>query len=559
MSDTVSLVQSIEEIQFISKNNKKKIVFLPLNLSAQLYCIKNKIEFIDPLKIISKNFHRDTIKSSKKLIDQIQYQDIKSESLQKELKAFVRFRFHSIAFLLEIVEQLVKQKKCEELLLSGWDTYYNQFSEKNYFISYILQNLVENIKITTIENISYKNHSSFTQNQFDFSNTPKNKEEKYILMTNLGYNFFRIVLFLKTKNQKILVPFAEGISLIKRLIYRILGVRFLKLEKKPAIKNEQINLPILNFDYKGKDLSKILNFRIMQEKINIINLLNKSRAIDKLFNEIGIKIVITNVTKGIFGYFVDAASSHKINTICIPHGTLTKNFDEFDAIYKETIAEGVTSKNAHYNISQSNISKNFFALHAKNFKQIIDGGNMIFSKENENRKKNNKILFAVTLKNFESIQLCGVEMYYEFVDNLFFLEKFSRKYNYEILIKLHPSAYSQIEMLKKIFTKLQFSKKKISSTFKNILATISFSSTVIEDSLNSNCPVILLDRWKRYKHCDAEENCTTKDSPIYYVNDEENLAKCLQTIKLSNNINFKKCVTSSNYRKNINDFFKNFF
>ena len=57
-------------------------------------------------------------------------------------------------------------------------------------------------------------------------------------------------------------------------------------------------------------------------------------------------IVITNVTKGIFGYFVDAASSYKINTICIPHGTLTKNFDEFDAIYKETIAEGVTSKNA---------------------------------------------------------------------------------------------------------------------------------------------------------------------------------------------------------------------
>ena len=26
-------------------------------------------------------------------------------------------------------------KKCEELLLSGWDTYYDQFSEKNYFIS----------------------------------------------------------------------------------------------------------------------------------------------------------------------------------------------------------------------------------------------------------------------------------------------------------------------------------------------------------------------------------------------------------------------------------------
>ena len=240
MPNIVSLVQSIEETQFIIKKNKRKIVFIPLNLSVQLYCIKNKIEFIDPLNIISKNFHWDTIKSSKKLIDQIQYQDIKSESLQKELKAFVRFRFHSIAFLLEIVEQLLKLKKCEELLLSGWDTYYDQFSEKNYFISYIVQNLIKNIKITTIENISYKNHSSLTQNHFYFSNTPKNKEEKYILMTNLGYNFFRIVLFLKTKNQKILVPFVDGISFLKRLIYRILGVRFLKLERLPASKMNQL-------------------------------------------------------------------------------------------------------------------------------------------------------------------------------------------------------------------------------------------------------------------------------------------------------------------------------
>ena len=143
-------------------------------------------------------------------------------------------------------------------------------------------------------------------------------------------------------------------------------------------------------------------------------------------------------------------------------------------------------------------------------------------------------------------------MYYEFIDNLFFLEKFSRKYNYEILIKLHPSAYSQIEMLKKIFTKLQFSKKKISSTFKNILATISFSSTVIEDSLNSNCPVILLDRWKRYQHCEAETNPNKKNSAVYYINDEAGLIKCIKTIKASKKINFSDYVSLNNYNININ-------
>ncbi len=559
MSNIVSLVQSIEEIQFIIKNTKRKIIFLPLNLSAQLYCIQNKIEFIDPLKIISKNFHKETIKSSKKLINQILYKDIKFDSLQKELKAFVRFRFHSIALILELVDQLVRLKKCEEILLSGWDTYYDQFSEKNYFISYIVSNLIDKIKITTIEKISYKNYSKSIQNKFYFSNIPQNKDKKYILMTNLGYNFFRIVLFLKFKNQKILVPFAEGISFLKRLIYKILGVTFLKLERLPVKKTDLIELPILDFSYKGKNLSKILNLRILQEKINIINLLNKSKAVDKLYNEIGIKLVITNVTKGIFGYFVDAANKYKINSICIPHGTLSKNFDEFDAIYKDTIAEGVTSKNAEYIISQSNISKNFFENRANDFKQIINCGNMIFTKKKENKKKNKKLLYAVTIKNFESIQLCGVEMYYEFIDNLFFLEKFSRKNNYKFLVKLHPSAYGQIDILKKVFTKLEFSKEKISSAFDNILATISFSSTVIEDSLNSGCPVILLDRWKRYKHCEAEENLTTKDSAIYYVNNEENLAKCLETINLSYKINFKKYVPLSNYKKNINYLFKDFF
>ena len=41
--------------------------------------------------------------------------------------------------------------------------------------------------------------------------------------------------------------------------------------------------------------------------------------------------------------------------------------------------------------------------------------------------------------------------------------------------------------------------------------TISFSSTVIEDSLYSNVPVILFDRWGRYKHCRAEVNVKSKN------------------------------------------------
>ena len=184
---------------------------------------------------------------------------------------------------------------------------------------------------------------------------------------------------------------------------------------------------------------------------------------------------------------------------------------------------------------------------------------MIFSKKEENRKKNKQLLFAVTIKDLESIQLLGVEMYYEFINNLFFLESFSKKNDYNFLVKLHPTAHSEMKILQKIFKNLKFSTKKISKSFNSIFATLSFSSTVIEDSLNSKCPLILLDRWKRYKHCDAEENPETKDSAIYYINDEENLTKCLNSIKLSKNIDYSKYILSSDYKKNINNFLSKLF
>ena len=57
----------------------------------------------------------------------------------------------------------------------------------------------------------------------------------------------------------------------------------------------------------------------------------------------------------------------------------------------------------------------------------IETGNLIFS-ESKNRGKK-KILFAVTLKDFEAFQFLGVEMYYEFIANLNFFNKLCKKAN----------------------------------------------------------------------------------------------------------------------------------
>ena len=38
------------------------------------------------------------------------------------------------------------------------------------------------------------------------------------------------------------------------------------------------------------------------------------------------------------------------------------------------------------------------------------------------------------------MQPLGVEMYYEFLDNLYFLDSLAKKRNLQILVKLHPTA-----------------------------------------------------------------------------------------------------------------------
>ena len=57
-----------------------------------------------------------------------------------------------------------------------------------------------------------------------------------------------------------------------------------------------------------------------------------------------------------------------------------KKFDEYDIIYKKTISEAVTSKNATFNVSQSHISKKFYEQNIKEYNNVINTGNLIFQK-----------------------------------------------------------------------------------------------------------------------------------------------------------------------------------
>ena len=367
-------------------------------------------------------------------------------------------------------------------------------------------------------------------------------------MNNIGYNFKRIVFFLLRKNFFIIVPSFKKISFLKKKIFRVLKIIFIEFTATSLRKNKDIKLPDIKYIYKNKDFSKILNFRRNQEIGNLVKLQNQSKAIDSLFDQLNIKLTISNITRGIDGYYLERSKNKQIPSVCIPHGTLAPSFNKFDKIYKNIIAEAITIKESKYFAVQSKITKKFIGSDNLNL-NATETGNLIFSESKNTRSK--KILFAVTLKDFYNFQFLGVEMYYEFLDNLYLLNKLAKEYNLSFLIKPHPSANKSFSELKKVFNNLEFTKNKISKVLSGVFATISFSSTVIEDSLYSRVPVILLDRWNRYKHCDSEKDVNKKNSAIYYVNNENDLIKCIATIKNSQKILFDKYIFPENVKKNV--------
>ena len=69
----------------------------------------------------------------------------------------------------------------------------------------------------------------------------------------------------------------------------------------------------------------------------------------------------------------------------------------------------------------------------------VETGNLVFSENIENTTKNKKaITYAVTIKRLTSLQIYGVEYFFEFYKNLEALNEFSKKEKYQIIVHLHP-------------------------------------------------------------------------------------------------------------------------
>lgn len=547
-SKNIILAQTIAEFKFIKERVNENIYCLPLNLDLIVYCELNQIPYLNPADYLDNSVHKEGLIDSDNFLKTINLKKIKENIVKSRYKNLSRNYFNSIFFLKYLVNQIKKKENVKKIYLSGWKKSDLYTPNKNFILSEICKKLFKNIFI-----ISHDQYTSkFIVKEYKIDDIDS-ISKKNIIFLNFNYNFKRILFRLIINRKKITYISFHKIKFFKRLIIKLLGIKIYFL--KETNKNEKINfnLPNIKIYKKSKEITQLFNLRSNFFKYQLIDLIQRCNGIKKLISQLKPKLALVNNVRGVDGYLGKLSQIYKFNSICISHGTVAEAFGKHDKIYKKIIVENVFSGDAKYFALQTKIAKRSLFTHKIKGKPIKTG-NIIFATNNNYKRSNKYILYAVTMKDFINYQFFGVEMYYEYFENLKKLDQISNKNKFKIIVKPHPSISYLKNDLQKLFPNLIFSNKKIGILLKKVFATISFSSSVIEDSICSKIPVILFDQWRRYKHCISCSDVKKRNKLVYYVNNLEKLTLAIHSIKNSKKFNYSQYLFhEKNVKKNIDN------
>ena len=550
----IILGEDLKELNFILSNVKNinsDFYIVPLNLDTLIFCVKKRINFLNPIDYIENSFHEKVLLSSSELLKKLNYGNIDTDSHQKDYKNYIRKKYNQIFFSYFLIDQIIKKKNVKNIYVSGWENFTNDINKfnNNYYLTTIVNEYFkERVKILSIEKNKNEN---FLDNCYNYSLSPfVDTKKKKIMITSRGYNIYRIILVSLFLRYSVYIISENNVNFFIKNISKFFGINFLILKKREINKVLNFYTKDINFTFENINFSNLLNLSKKYFGLKLTDTYYKSQSIKKLLQENKIDLVVSVIARGYQGSAVDYAKKLKIRTLGITHGTISKNFTKIDKIYKKIISEAVFSKNYDFFPLQTKITSDAAETHSLP-KLNLKTGNLIFAENFVKFRKKNKILYAVTNKNFNQMHFHGVELFFEFYKNLELFNDLAKSNGYEILVNLHPSVsdYS-LENLKELFKNLSFTKKKISSCLKRAFVTISYSSTVIEDSICSDVPVILFDNWNRYKHCESENKFFDRNKPIYYVTSLNNLKICIENIK-NKETDFSNIKYGSNCFKNI--------
>ncbi len=545
----IFLLQNKKDLTYYKKlKNFKKIYILPLSLTSLVKCELNNFRYLNPINFYPNNLHKKNLVMSEKFEKNIIFFPKIKKYIKDEILVYLKFRFNSVIFLKDLLNSINKKKKIEKIFVPNKN--YSEHKIDTFFLNEIFDFYLKNYSIKKID-LMNENKILKKKSNSDYIYAIKDKikkNKKNILLNNLGYNLKRILYLKKLKNINLYFFKEYKLSKIKFLFMRILNIYPLNFTKIYT-KNKNINnFAYINKNFKDKNFRKLFNMFLRKFNYHFNDYEKKGRAINNFFLKNKFDLIIINSLRGV-SRLIDENRKKKQKLLNIPHGTVAKCLNKYDKIYKKNIANSVVSHKADYVMAQSKISEKFFLNKHYKQKQILKG-NLIFS--NVKQESKDFLLYAVTTKQFFNMHFLGVDMFYEFYENLKFLNEISKSIKLKIVVKLHPSVANNLKDLTKIFKNIYFSNLDLEKLLKKSLATLSFSSTVIEDSLNSRVPVILFDRWNRYKHYNVKKS-QQRNFPLFYVNNKRAFTHCIKKIQKESNFKFNEAIFQRSYKENIKE------
>ena len=118
MSRIISPVQTVQELEFI-KRSHSAVEILPLDLSTLLYCLKQKLPFVNPKEFSNNELHVEIIQNTDSVLSLLKIEN-QSTAFEKEFIAVCRFFLHQLFFIKLILQRILQQESSVKFMVSGF-------------------------------------------------------------------------------------------------------------------------------------------------------------------------------------------------------------------------------------------------------------------------------------------------------------------------------------------------------------------------------------------------------------------------------------------------------
>lgn len=564
-------------LDYVKNNNLNVSDFhvVALSMETQIYLNERDIKFYNTLEFFNNESHKNCLLKSDSLV-QFMEKNLDFKNNPEEINGYkdwyifcIRHTVNYLVWLIEIVTNTVELLQPDSIVSF-------EFINNNYSKPFLNNN--ERYSGAICKLIAEKNNINLEEIKFELKNIDSSDVDKdvverktgdivakkldllakkdIVLAITAGYNLNAIFKKIKKwDKKKKIVYFHDDISFTQKMKHRI-GTGFNIFVNKNEI-GEKLLYPNIKKDltdcYKTLDKNKsqfrykdIEFFDLVKNKIlNGINkdvevLVKKSNKLSYLIQKLKPNLTLSYHCRNLAYNMGEICRNNRLEALCVSHGTVVPPNNEIEEIVNRNIGKSVIL-NKYPSIAAQTPWCEKFLNHYQHESKDIFTGPLLFSDNIQKKKSSNDkiIVHAVTLKSRANLKFWGVETHDEFVSSITSLiEAVEKMKNVKLIIRLHP-LYSHIlseERFKRIFPSPDCYSFNCGGSFYDVLAStdllVSFSSTTIEQATINKIPVLLYDKWNRYKHFDAVEldKDKFKPYPVYYAKDEETMKKNLPLI-----------------------------